>query len=74
MLQTTWSSAGMNNNTHLREKVVKQAKQIDKLDRDVAELRALVDKLMSDDFQAYLDKAISDSIANYEIKELMDNE
>lgn len=64
----------MNSNTYLAEKVAKQAKQIDKLGREISELKSLMNKFMGDEFQSYLDKAISDGVANYEIKELMDNE
>jgi len=61
----------MNSNTYLADKVAKQSKRIDKLSREVSELTSLVNKFVSDDFQGYLDKAISDGVANYEIKELM---
>jgi len=64
----------MNNTSYLNEKLARQAKQIDRLRRDMSAMEAQMDKLMGDNFQVYLDQAIRDGVANYEIKELMDNE
>jgi|GEM_PF-6501995 len=64
----------MNNTSYLNEKLARQAKQIDRLRRDMSAMQAQMDKLMGDNFQVYLDQAIRDGVANYEIKELMDNE
>ena len=61
----------MNSTSYLNEKLAKQAKQIDRLRRDMSAMQAQLDKLMGDNFQGYLDKAIRDGVANYEIKELM---
>lgn len=64
----------MNNTSYLNEKLARQAKQIDRLRRDMSAMQAQMDKLMGDNFQVYLDQAIRDGVTNYEIKELMDNE
>lgn len=61
----------MNSTSYLNEKLAKQAKQIDRLRRDMSAMQAQMDKLMGDSFQVYLDQAIKDGVANYEIKELM---
>jgi len=61
----------MNSTSYLNEKLAKQAKQIDRLRRDMSAMQAQLDKLMGDNFQVYLDQAIKDGVANYEIKELM---
>ena len=61
----------MNSTSYLNEKLAKQAKQIDRLRRDMSAMQAQLDKLMGDNFQGYLDQAIKDGVANYEIKELM---
>jgi hypothetical protein len=61
----------MNSNTYLGEKIARQAKRIDKLNREMDRLHAQMDKLMGDGFQIYLDDAIKAGVANYEIKELM---
>ena len=61
----------MNSTSYLNEKLAKQAKQIDRLRRDMSAMQAQLDKLMGDNFQVYLDQAIRDGVANYEIKELM---
>jgi len=61
----------MNSNTHLVEKVAKQSKQIATLKRDMSNMQAQMDKIMGDKFQLYIDEAIKDGVANYEIKELL---
>ena len=61
----------MNSTSYLNEKLAKQAKQIDRLRRDMSAMQAQLDKLMGDNFQVFLDQAIKDGVANYEIKELM---
>ena len=61
----------MNSTSYLNEKLAKQAKQMDRLRRDMSAMQAQIDKLMGDNFQVYLDQAIRDCVANYEIKELI---
>lgn len=61
----------MNSTSYLNEKLAKQVKQIDRLRRDMSAMQAQMDKLMGENFQVYLDQAIRDGVANYEIKELM---
>ena len=41
----------MNSTSYLNEKLAKQAKQIDRLRRDMSAMQAQMDKLMGDRFQ-----------------------
>ena len=61
----------MNSTSYLNEKLAKQSLRIDRLRRDMSAMQAQMDKLMGDNFQVYLDQAIRDGVANYEIKELI---
>jgi hypothetical protein len=61
----------MNSNQYMVDKFAKQAKQMDKLKRDMSKMQAQMDKLMGDKFQVYLDEAIKEGVSHYELKELM---
>ena len=61
----------MNSTSYLNDKLAKQSLRIDRLRRDMSAMQTQMDKLMGDNFQAYLDQAIRDGVANYEIKELI---
>tara|TARA_R110002167_G_scaffold12922_2_gene54760 strand:- start:411 stop:599 length:189 start_codon:yes stop_codon:yes gene_type:complete len=61
----------MNSTSYLNEKLAKQSLRIDRLRRDMSAMQTQMDKLMGDNFQVYLDQAIRDGVANYEIKELI---
>ena len=61
----------MNSTGYLNDKLAKQSLRIDRLRRDMSAMQTQMDKLMGDNFQVYLDQAIRDGVANYEIKELI---
>ncbi len=61
----------MNSTSYLNDKLAKQSLRIDRLRRDMSAMQTQMDKLMGDNFQVYLDQAIRDGVANYEIKELI---